>query len=466
VLPQPIVIVSLALQIVAAFASWFIPSPQPKLISELLTTSTLAGAIFMTAHDLPLTNVVFKLNLFTAAAILLVWAAIPPLAGLIETRISRRHHLGNNEESPYSHKRFTHHLVANLVLASFSLALLRVSQAIAAHDKATAHWLIDTAAIDVALPLATLITLAWVRWEQVNECPDLDERVEQHKEYERQIYGFSLKRAHQFLNVTFLSTTLFVALTTGLYILANIIDLLASELAGAPEAGTSVSLIAVTSAVVGILVTGIAFPFAAKLKFYSQSRRDSNGRLDIDPVIIAVESCHPGRFTRGEVLNRRKAIKQIGKIAATIESIPFALKFKQSEVVAGAAERAAAVRQLQSYVTRMTDDEKAQIIEILRDIKRLHDDGRWWDLPAVDEAAKRGLSLAKRISFVLVVVICVAGIISVVALCWMDHTAVATVAPLTFVLGALLYGALAGLGFPGTMISHALDAASKVEKGV
>lgn len=77
------------------------------------------------------------------------------------------------------------------------------------------------AAFNILLPLSTFLILAFVRYQQLEACPDIDERVDRRDvDWEERICGFSLRHVHQLLNVGYLIVVTFTGTTTLLSLFA------------------------------------------------------------------------------------------------------------------------------------------------------------------------------------------------------------------------------------------------------
>ena len=75
-----------------------------------------------------------------------------------------------------------------------------------------------------------------------------------------------------------------------------------------------------------------------------------------------------------------------------------------------------------------------------------------------------GLFIGKPLA--LVATVSFVAIMSVVILSAMNRIPASAAAPVPFVFGIVLVAALAGLGITNTTLTHSLDAATKLQKGI
>lgn len=150
----------------------------------------------------------------------------------------------------------------------------------------------------------------------------------------------------------------------------------------------------------------------------SRARLDvaPNGLLRVDTVIELLRRCRPANFDSDETKRRRKINKEIQRVADTIQHVPSALKTTDPVVHIQANARAVSIRQLQQRVATMDGSDRDALIADFREIKKLHDTGRWIDLPeATETAAPLGTSMMVKGLYGVGALACFAGIVAVIA---------------------------------------------------
>lgn len=209
---SPLICISLAIQIALLFVNSTMSLPvQPektkKRISDAITAlSALSTAFLFTIFPA-------KLPVVAVAAALLVASALPPCVGLLENRF-RQH-----GEEIFAERRFPGHLTTNMLGAFAVAAFFWIGHSTNGFVAFTQKFS-DASAFNVVLPLTTLVVFAFVRWQQVSECPNIDDIVVQQGEWDRLIRGSSLSSWHQRLNTFYLIIATFLGASTILYLFA------------------------------------------------------------------------------------------------------------------------------------------------------------------------------------------------------------------------------------------------------
>lgn len=151
---------------------------------------------------------------------LVVFALVPPVAGLFESRYrANGQAVYSTGVVPGASNRFPGHLLTNVLGALAASGLVWVAHTTNGFDGYAAKSS-NGAAFNVLLPLATIVALAFARWQQVDACPDIDKRAGEDTSWEDAITGFSLRHWHQLTNVVYLIAVIFTATTAILYLFA------------------------------------------------------------------------------------------------------------------------------------------------------------------------------------------------------------------------------------------------------
>jgi hypothetical protein len=140
------------------------------------------------------------------------FAILPPIVGLAENRW-RTH-----GKQIFAGKRFLPHLLSNGVGAGAAILFFATAS--------TTHGLIafatsfrDQSAFNVVLPLATVVVFAFLRWQQITDCPTIDDLVKNNGDWESAIRGSSLTTGHQIANTIHLLLANFIGASSVLYLL-------------------------------------------------------------------------------------------------------------------------------------------------------------------------------------------------------------------------------------------------------
>ena len=182
--------------------------------------------------------------------------------------------------------------------------------------------------------------------------------------------------------------------------------------------------------------------------------------------MLYLATCNRTIFTAREARNRKKVIRELQRLAATIEDIPAALKFRHAAVVRAALERGAGVREREVRVATLTAEDQNAMFAELQNMRGLYDSGRWLDLPTSDVGSEPQLSFFSRILWVSVALMSLAGIIAMVVLTATSVVPQSVGAPVPFALGLILYAALARLGLSSDAMKNAVEVSSKVQSAL
>jgi hypothetical protein len=219
VTPSYLVIVSFVLQLVLFwFSEYKMPQAQPERRQKNVVFIINVVALSLTAFSIPLYHFVLGVMPIAVGAGLLALAIFPPVSGLIEAR-------GEGNSGIFTKDRFYPHLATNVLGALAAAAAVWVGYSTPGFDEFTIQFK-DEAALNIVLPLTTIVIFAFVRWQQVSECPNLDELVEQKDSgaLEDGIRGFSLSHLHQLSNAIYLIAVTFMAAGMILYLFAFTLD--------------------------------------------------------------------------------------------------------------------------------------------------------------------------------------------------------------------------------------------------
>ncbi|EAP97897.1 hypothetical protein JNB_13073 [Janibacter sp. HTCC2649] len=196
----------IAVILVAALLVWGIAAraPEPEGASKTFIGLATVGTFLLTKLGLSVAPVAWSASSAMIALLVLLMAALPPLVGLAEGRLSR------HGSKVYESSRFVSHLLANLVGAAAIVALVLAARRVAAGAGA-ARQAAEQLTLDVTIPLAVLIALAFAVAEQ--------QRVRLQPERNDDITGYSLLHFHAFLNSLWLAITVFAGTSSVILLL-------------------------------------------------------------------------------------------------------------------------------------------------------------------------------------------------------------------------------------------------------
>jgi hypothetical protein len=241
----PAVVVSFVLQIGLLALAEFSPVVRPERIQKVVRILIGVIAPLCTLFGLALYPVALRTNPLWIATGLVGLALLSPLAGLVESRVRKNGQaVYSTGVAPGTPNRLPGHLITNVLGALAAAGLVWVAHSTNGFNVFIAAFA-DGAAFNIMLPLATVVIFAFARWQQVDTCPDIDERATREAAHEDLITGSSLRHWHQFLNVLYLIVATFAATTAILCLLAYAME---QSKAGRP-------LILSWQVVVGIVVS-------------------------------------------------------------------------------------------------------------------------------------------------------------------------------------------------------------------
>lgn len=216
---SPVRIASFILQLLLLFGQEYLPPVQPVGLQKAIRFVIGGIALFFTLIGVPLYPAVGPVGLLVVVVSLVAFALVPPFAGLLESKY------GPDGQAIYSTgvlpgttNRFPGHLLTNTLGALASCACLWAAHSTNGFDKFVARFPHD-AAFNIMLPLSMITVFSFVRWQQADACPNIDEVVK-HSGWEVKITGFSLRHWHQLINVLYLIAVAFTATTTFMYLFA------------------------------------------------------------------------------------------------------------------------------------------------------------------------------------------------------------------------------------------------------
>jgi hypothetical protein len=187
------------------------------------------------------------------SGLLLFVAAGAPISGLIEARL-------HNNPKIFERSRFFWHLVTNLAGAAVAILFLYAAHTQKLWLAAQPIKLSEQAALNIALPIAVVITLAFVYSQQVDEYPGMKLDVaHRDPQWESEIVGVSLRHVHQLWNVLHLILVGFIG-ATGILIAAC--ATIVQSVKGSPP-GLSVQL-ALGFAAITVMLSLFGFPAMRK----------------------------------------------------------------------------------------------------------------------------------------------------------------------------------------------------------
>ena len=205
-----------------------------------------------------------------------------------------------------------------------------------------------------------------------------------------------------------------------------------------------------------LLMAGIAF-------FDRRSSTNRSGLLVVNELIKLLRLGDVDDFCNICTAQRRRAIRQVGRIAATIEGIPNLLGVRDQGVVLAAQQRASWVRAIQGRIATMSSEkELSGIIFDLSAIRYLYNTGQWMKLPSAPAISEPRSSLVVRISLGVVAAISFVAIVAVVTLIAMSKLPSSAI-PICFILGVLFYSSMVRLGVSGDGLKQAVDLVSTAQ---
>lgn len=214
---SPTLVVSLVLQAVFIWVQDVLPAAFPKRTSNFFFKAVGSATLLLTGLNISVIGLLFQWGPRGVTIALLALAAAPLIAGYAENRLRA------NGSMVFDLKRFHGHLLTNIIGAMAASAFVWAALSTPQFDQFSRGFS-DEAALNIALPLATAVAIAFVRSEQERNCDGLDLRTASDEVAEPAIVGYSLRHIHQLLNTIFLATAVFASGATMLYLFAHSIS--------------------------------------------------------------------------------------------------------------------------------------------------------------------------------------------------------------------------------------------------
>lgn len=208
---------SLILQVIFIGVQDHLPAAFPKRISNYFFTAVAIAAVLLTGFSVSVIGILFAWGAIGVTIVLTGLAVMPPIAGLIENRVRP------NGREVFDVKRFPGHLLTNVLGALAAAAFVWAALSTPRFDEFNKAFG-DDAAFNIALPLATVVAIAFVRSEQERQSGGLDLRSASDEVAQPEIVGYSLRHVHQLLNTIYLAVVVFTAGATMLYLFAQAIS--------------------------------------------------------------------------------------------------------------------------------------------------------------------------------------------------------------------------------------------------
>lgn len=198
----------------------FAPPVYPVRTYKTLSLVIFAISTCFTVFHIPLYPAGGSVNPWVVAGVLLVLAAASPLLGLLESKCwPNGQAVYSTGVLPGTTNRFPGHILTNILGALAAFMFWWVARSTAGFDQFVANFPYN-AAFNVMVPLSAAAVFAFVRWQQVDACRDIDVVASQ-PDAEAKMAGFSLSHWHQWANVLHLIVATSVATTSFLYLVAH-----------------------------------------------------------------------------------------------------------------------------------------------------------------------------------------------------------------------------------------------------
>lgn len=215
---SPFVVVSVLLQVaLLTFSEFAMPRAQPEKIQRRIIFFSGLIALMFTGLNIPLYHLVLFVSPLVVLAVLLGLGLFSPLAGWIE---GKRDPGDDEKRSVFARDRFLPHLATNAFGAIAASAFIWLGHMTPGFDEFTVAFK-NEAAFNIVLPMTTIVILAFVRWQQLDACQNLDALVAaDDPTWNDEIRGFSLKHVHQLTNTIYLVLVTFMGAGMILYLFA------------------------------------------------------------------------------------------------------------------------------------------------------------------------------------------------------------------------------------------------------
>lgn len=207
-------VVSLLLQVVLLAVDKFaMPKAQPTKVQEPIVFLVSTVSLIATSLDLPFYHYLLAANVWIVIGVLLAFAVAPPIAGIIEAKLRKNPDI-------FQRDRFNAHLRNNVIGSCAAAAFILAGRWTSGFDAYTVAFK-NEAAFNIVLPLTVITIFAFVRWQQEQACPELQELMDaKDPTWEQRITGFSLRYVNQLLNAIYLILITFTGAGTILYMFA------------------------------------------------------------------------------------------------------------------------------------------------------------------------------------------------------------------------------------------------------
>ncbi len=253
-------IMSLVFQVLFLGIQEALPPAYPQVFQRSIRWLIGAAAIVCTWLGISLYPVAGPVKFWMVAIGLVAFAAIPPLAGLAESKWARDGQaVFSTGAVPGTENRFPGHLLTNILGALAASAFLWVAYSTSGFAEFVANFP-HAAAFNIMLPLPMIAVFSFVRWQQVNVCPALKDEIKL-PGWEAKIRGFSLRHWHQTTNVLYLVAVAFLATTTFMYLVAY-----------AMEQAKSTQSLSVSWQVIIAIVIGLGFLYACGMPWSRKNK--------------------------------------------------------------------------------------------------------------------------------------------------------------------------------------------------
>jgi len=209
------IVASLVIMVFLCIIQAYAPPIYPANIRNNLIVVIFTISVFFTVLHIPLYPASGSVNPWMIVSVMLAFAAVPPVVGLAESKY-RGQAVYSTGVLPGTTNRFPGHLLTNILGALAAFMFWWVAHSTAGFDQFVAKFPYD-AAFNVMVPLSAVAVFAFVRWQQVDVCQDIDE-VMKSSGTETKITGFSLSHWHQWTNVLHLIAATSIATTSFLYL--------------------------------------------------------------------------------------------------------------------------------------------------------------------------------------------------------------------------------------------------------
>jgi len=175
---EPVEWASLAITaVLLVFGYLYGPKAYPTRIKEYVDAAAGLTTLVCTTLKISIFPVLLPSCPLWTAIGLVSLALLPPFIGLAESEFRRNgQRIYSTGRLAGTSNRFWGHLCTNAAGALATAGLVTAAGATQGFPEFVADFSCG-AAFNVMLPLATIIVLSFVRWQQLTACPDVDERA-------------------------------------------------------------------------------------------------------------------------------------------------------------------------------------------------------------------------------------------------------------------------------------------------